>query len=196
MPFTVEDGTGLSNANSYLAVADADSYFADRGNEDWAAQDTTAKEQALVRATFAINAWLRGKWRGAKFTATQSLAWPRSGVVDEDGYELATDAVPQPVKDATAEVALIELTERFLQTSVDRSNMVASQSVGPISVTYRGDAPSIKYYPHVMAILTGLASTGGTALDVIIGMTADELADSSADLDFFDYPGYFNLIKS
>jgi len=32
MAFVVEDGTGLANATSYLSVADADAYFADRNN--------------------------------------------------------------------------------------------------------------------------------------------------------------------
>ncbi len=50
MTFVVEDGTGLANANAYIAVAFADSYFADRGIQKWAdVTDASLKQQAIVQ---------------------------------------------------------------------------------------------------------------------------------------------------
>ena len=203
MALEVEDGTGKANANAYISLTDADAYFAARKVDTWKAKTSAEREAAIVRATFSLDSWLRGRWNGVKKTSTQSLAWPRisalgatTGITDEDGYELATDAVPQVVAWATAEVALIELSGRFLQESVGSSNAIASESVGPISVSYRGDAPSITYYPHVEAMLRGVAAVGGVQLNMSISLTAEEIeALNGSSSDPFDYAEYFNIIK-
>ena len=51
MSLVVEDGTGKADAESYISVADADTYHSNRGNTDWAALTTTEKEQLLRGAT-------------------------------------------------------------------------------------------------------------------------------------------------
>jgi len=51
-----EDGTGLANANTYVAQADADSYFADRANAAWAALSSDQKASALIQATQYLDA--------------------------------------------------------------------------------------------------------------------------------------------
>jgi hypothetical protein len=203
MAIVVETGAGLSNAVSYLSVADADAYHESRGNEAWADEDDATKEVALVRATFGLDQWLRGRWLGVKKTAEQSLAWPRidkldstTGILDEDGYELSTTALPTVLVSACAEVALIELTQRFVQQSVGSDNAIASESVGPISVSYRGNAPSITYYPHVESLLSGIASVGGIQLGMTISLTAEEIAAQQGGTTMFDYPAYFNLLKN
>lgn len=50
---TVEDGTGLSAANSYASVAAADAYFSARGNHSWACPATATEVQKLTIATGA-----------------------------------------------------------------------------------------------------------------------------------------------
>jgi hypothetical protein len=202
MAIVVENGTGLTNAVSYFSVANADAYFLARGIDSWADEDDATKEVALVRATFGLDQWLRGRWKGVKKTQAQSLAWPRvdaldstTGILDEDGYELSTTAVPTVVEQATAEVALIELTQRFVQQSVGNSNSVSSETVGPISVSYFAGAPSISYYPHVEALLRGVAASSGIQLDMTISLTAAEIAAQQGQTDMFNYPAYFNLIK-
>ena len=47
----VEDGTGLSNADSYASLAEANLYHANHGNVDWSDIDATTKEQLLRKAT-------------------------------------------------------------------------------------------------------------------------------------------------
>ena len=51
MTLVIEDGTGKSNAESYISVADADTYHSNRGNTDWAALTTAEKERLLRIAT-------------------------------------------------------------------------------------------------------------------------------------------------
>lgn len=50
MALVVEDGTGLSNSNSYISVAELDSWADDRGY-DLSAYTTANKEAALITST-------------------------------------------------------------------------------------------------------------------------------------------------
>lgn len=200
MALTVEDGTGKADATSYVALADANAYFLARDpNEEiytgWAGLDDAGKEAALIRATQALDSWFRGRWKGTKKTSAQALAWPRIDVVDEEGLDVADTIVPTPVKRAICEIASIEATSRYIQETVTRDNMVKSVSVGPISTTYMEGATSITQFPHIDALLKGLASAGGTQLGMNIGLTAEELSDDSDAFDPFDYPAYFELRK-
>jgi len=98
MPLIVEDGTGKPDANSYGSVADADAYFADRGNGQWAALTTGVKEGSLVQATDYIDAYYGDRFIGTKSTIEQALEWPR---VDAEGYDEFT--IPSDLKKATYE---------------------------------------------------------------------------------------------
>ena len=112
MALTVEDGTGLTNADSYLSSADADSYHTKHSNSSsWSGASTSVKEAALRMATQYINVTYRLRWKGIKIDKDQALDWPRLSVVDRDGYNVAADALPQAIKDACAEMALREVTE-------------------------------------------------------------------------------------
>jgi hypothetical protein len=200
MALEVEDGTAKANANAYVSAADADTYFTLRGNENWTDADTADKEAAIVRATFALDAKYGPSWVGVKKTQAQALQWPRiekkdstTGVTDADGYEIETTVVPQKVIDACCEVALIELTERFLSESVDRDSMVTSERVGPISTTWSSGAPTVTLYPHIDAMLQGLAGSA-SGVQFHISLT-DEEKNQGTSNDPFDYPEYFNLVK-
>src|SRR5512136_2371555 len=109
-----EDGTGLSNSNSYASRADGNSYHEGHvAASDWTAATDAQKEAALVMATRAIDALFR--FTGWKRTAEQALQWPRSECRDVErsaGEEfLADDAVPACVRDATCELARHFLAE-------------------------------------------------------------------------------------
>lgn len=100
MAFVVEDGTGLATANSYGAVADADAYFSDRGNGQWAALTSTQKQGNLVQATDYIDAFYGAWFIGTETTTTQALEWPRTGA---EGF--ASNEIPSDLKKATYEYA-------------------------------------------------------------------------------------------
>ena len=63
MALVVEDGSGLSGANSYATAAQADTYASDRGLSAWTG-DTATKEAALIRATDYLEATYREAWLG------------------------------------------------------------------------------------------------------------------------------------
>ena len=135
MAFVVEDGTGLSNSNSYLSEADADTHFADRGNATWAAASSANKTAALVRASDYIDKRFGMRFKGFKQSDAQAMEWPRIGALDADDYLLndPNDAVPRQIKKATAEYALRALSNATL--APDNSNVgvnITRNKVGPI----------------------------------------------------------------
>ena len=96
MAFVPEDGTGLPDANSYIEVAFADGYFADRLIAAWSSLTPEAKQAALIAATDYIDFRWGGYFKGCKETEDQALEFPRT--------EWA--GIPTNLKKATAEYAL------------------------------------------------------------------------------------------
>lgn len=170
--FVVEDGTGLATANSYLSVAGATAYFeAYSDPSEWNLASTSDRETALRMATQWIDNRFRGRWKGTRGTATQRLAWPRAGVVDEDGYGVEDDEVPQRLEEATAEMAL-----RFVATAsvtdieadVDQSTQVVRErkrvDVLETETQYLpGGKRTGTSYPKVGMLLAGLLRSGNYA---------------------------------
>lgn len=134
MAFTVETGLGLTDSNSYVSVADADSYHADRNNTAWTAQGTTTKQAALIKATDFIDAAYR--FIGVRWNEDQALEWPRDLLDDDLNDDSSLDAVPTRVKKATYELALIALDQDLFKNpdSDKPGGAIVSQSskVGPI----------------------------------------------------------------
>lgn len=160
MAYIVETGAGLSDSNSYVAVADADSYFSDRNNTDWANLSTEEKQAALLYATSYIDA--KFDWPGYLKETTQALDWPRSSAYDNETRLLT--GVPQKLKDATCELALVHATTEKLNTTFDRGGAVKSESVGAVSVEYfEGAAPGVTY-PFLEAMLSSLIISGSAGI--------------------------------
>jgi hypothetical protein len=112
MALVVEDGTGKSTAESYLSVADCDTYHTKHGDSsDWSGADTSTKEEALRMATQYLDLQYGKKWKGKRKTTAQALAWPRNYVYDYDGIAISDDSVPTDLESATAETALLHITE-------------------------------------------------------------------------------------
>lgn len=163
MTLVVEDGTGLSNANSFISLAYANTYFADKGISTWTGTDAV-KEEALIRATAYLTvAYI---WKGTKINGrTQALAFPRSGVYDLEGYEVADNAVPVEIQKSTAELALLELiTPSTLNPAVKLSERVSKEQFGQMSTEYVNSnisaSADIAVVPYVMNLISGLIVAG------------------------------------
>lgn len=133
MAFVAEDGTGLSNANSYVSLVDANAYFVQMANPtEWVNANNLERQAALIYAT----AWLDANftWYSSVYVTTQSLGWPRWTFYDEESREIPSGIVPQPVKDMTCELALEHLKNAFNDTT---NEGIASERLGDASVTYR-----------------------------------------------------------
>lgn len=153
MAITVEDGTGLTTADSFISVSDADAYHTARGNTGWTGTDTV-KGQALVRATSYLEQKYGLKWAGYRKTSTQALSWPRQFVPIPNLLipEYLTDStIPVEVKNACAILALKALTAELI---TDEERAVISESVsGAVSVTYSEFASQQKVYPEISLTL-------------------------------------------
>jgi len=115
---TVEDGTGIATANSYITQAEADTYLDDRLNSaGWTAASSDDQIRALLQATKLLDALY--DWNGYKTNAGQALQWPRYDVDDPDsgdsvfpriafrrGDWLDENTIHPFLKDAQAELAL------------------------------------------------------------------------------------------
>jgi hypothetical protein len=168
MTLIVETGAGLPDAESYISVADADTYHANRGNAAWAALATDAKEQALRSATDYMRQNYRLRWIGMHVSITQALDWPRAWVPIVDspgGYQgfptyLALDVVPTEVKSACAELALRASSAAL---TPDVGPQVTREQVGPISVDYLPGGRQNLHFGAVEAMLAPWLKGRGAA---------------------------------
>lgn len=168
----VEDGTGLSTAEAYISVADADAYFSKRGISTWTGTDE-AKEEVLRRAATYLDNAYRGRWKGYRANETQALAWPRAAypgnavgvtdiLYDADGFEITTTTVPTQVKHANAEAALVILGGTDLEASLARGGAVKRLRVkaGPVEreTEYTDGASPVTRYPVIEGLLRTLVT--------------------------------------
>jgi len=164
MALTVEDGTGLAAAESYISEADADTYFGERGSPTaWTGLASAAKESALRYAT----EWLDGQfdWVGTvvNFSTPQALGWPRNNASDHEARTLASTSVPARVEDATCEVALAHAGTALNATQA-RGGQVVREKVGSIEVEYQPGAPAEESLPHVVRMLRGYGTPKSSGL--------------------------------
>lgn len=172
MPFVVETGEGLANANSYVSVADAGLYLAARGDGSWAAASVEEKEAALIRATAAIDAAYGSSFGGKRMRLRlQSLEWPRSDAYDTRNDIIRSDEVPAEVRNATAEAALVELTTPgILFPSFDRESAIKKIKAGSVEIEFAGNASRATIYSTIYyAIRTVLLGGGGYSGRVVRG---------------------------
>lgn len=165
MTLVVEDGTGLSTAEAYASVVEADAYFSALGNTAWTGSDSV-KEIALRKATQYLEATYRGRWRGTKATGTQALSWPRYDV-EIDGWCLAYDTLPKALKDATCELAVRALSSDLIEDESEPGSISSeSVKVGPLEVStaYTAGKSAQSDYPLVTGLLRGLVFASGTIL--------------------------------
>lgn len=136
MALVVEDGTGKSDAESYLSVADFKTYADGRGYS-YAGTSDSVLEQKLRLATGYIDT--RFRFKGDRMTGAQALEFPRSSLIDWSGYAIA--GVPQRLKQATAELCFKAISDALYEDQ-DRGGMIKSEKVGSLSVDYADGAPT------------------------------------------------------
>jgi hypothetical protein len=196
----VEDGTNVTGANSYISLADAKTYFNNRGDQTFDALTPDKMGACLVRGASAMDYWLNGRWRGRRANQIQALDWPRIGMIDSDGYCVPKNTIPQKLKNAQCEIAKIESSTPFIQTQVSNQNTLKLQAIGPIKSEFMDTSPSISYWPMIIAMLKDYAQIGVMPIEVVIGITERERKLRGEDhhgfgLNPFDFPDYFHLEK-
>lgn len=129
--FVVEDGTGLSNANSYVSIDDFKQYWIDRGVEHSVSDDKI--KSILIQATQYVDKSFN--YIGTRPSLTQSLNWPRWYAYSKDGHVFS--GVPNEVIYATCEAGALALDGAVLFGSTEDGISEKTENVGPIQTTYK-----------------------------------------------------------
>ena len=138
MDLVIENGQGLSNAESYVDVDYVDAYFLKRGLTQWAS--LTNREQLIIRAMDYIEN--NYTYQGAKLVSTQALQFPRL-INGETVYPIA-------LKNAVCELALKSNEEDLL---ADTDKTTIREKVGTLEVEYDPNQDNIKSYNYVNKLL-------------------------------------------
>jgi len=112
--------------NSYATNAEADTYFTDSLRAaEWVALGEPTQDAALVEATRYLE---RFDYVGEKtdVAPTQTLKWPRTGVVDSDGEALSSSVIPDEIKEAQYETAIRLAAD---PTLIDNINQQGSSNI-------------------------------------------------------------------
>lgn len=161
-------------ADSYTAIAEADTYFTNRGESGWTGT-TTVKENALRRGTTYLENQYRDRWVGINAAQTQALSWPRVDglrgyyrgytqlLLDLNGWPIPITVVPQQVKDATSEAALLYLSGVVLEPRLVRGGMIKSTKkqvdVLQTEIVYQDGAPAVDRFLVIEGLLRGLVTS-------------------------------------
>lgn len=138
MTITVEDGTGVENANSYVSVEQFKAWATARGYTYPA--DDTAIEPLLIKAMDYIES-KESSFYGVKYEENQLLAWPRL-------YYNASTGIPYELQVAQMAYANAAQTIELLPNRAAGDKDATRETVGPITVEYAKKAGS-DYNPAV-----------------------------------------------
>lgn len=167
MALIVEDGSVVSGAESYVSVADADTYHSNLGNSTWTALSTAEKEQALRKATNYMLGRYGQDWLGYRESSSQVLDWPRKFVPISDLLYVeyvSNTTVPNEVKNACASLALRANSEALLP---DEEQQVVREKVDVIETEYSEFSPSRKKYTEIDLMLKKYLANSSGALQMI-----------------------------
>jgi hypothetical protein len=166
MALVTEDGTGKTDAESYISVAAADAYHLIHSiSSTWAAATTAVKEAALRQAAQYLDTTYKDKWKGFRADDDQALDWPREGLVI-DGVVYDSADLPTQLLEAAAELALKVVDGDVIFADMDDEGSVKSRSVrvGPITeaVSFSGSSRGIKRYRLVEGLVAPLIEMSNT----------------------------------
>lgn len=152
---TIDATVAGASSNSYMTEAEANAYFDERLplTTPWVVSGAN-NARALIMATRVLDAMAQPHvrfvrdsqnpyyytspyWTGAVATATQRLAWPRTGMFDRLGRAIAEDAIPYELKEAQAELAGQLLISDTTLDNAAAAQGISSVRAGSVSVTFR-----------------------------------------------------------
>lgn len=169
MPITIilEDGTGVSEANSYVdpAGAVATGYFeAHLHAAGWHAATVDQRKASVVQATRALDYLM--DWKGRRVEQAQARQWPRIEVYAE-GFIVESDEVPIRVIQATLEMAMALLErDRLADTAATQGVTELKLGQGALEIQLTNDPQTnLRAIPdQVRRLLAPFASASGSTM--------------------------------
>ena len=134
----VEDGTGVSGANTYITVDDFLTYIDNRGLSYSAGSDHDDIAANLIKATDYIEG-KRKRFQGDKTAAANALQFPRTDCY-VDGTALESDEIPNILKNAQAQIAYdldaLSIDQAKPAIAASSKGDIIREKVGPIERHY------------------------------------------------------------
>jgi hypothetical protein len=138
MPITliVETGEKLADANSYVSLAEADTYHTNYGNLDWPGADSAEdKKQALILATQSVDSLYGPRYLSFVYPESpQALLFPRAYFYDNNGRIVPENTIPVCLKNAVCELALLHMNGVDIFPVPASTKFIKSESVKAGSV--------------------------------------------------------------
>ena len=167
MTIIVEDGTAPAGANAYVSVDDCQAYCDARGLT-FGASPTEVGEEAIIRATTAIDARYRGRFPGYKTNGrNQSLEWPRTAAYDAEWNAIGGTEIPIEIINATCEAAVRELASPgSMMPDLERGGSIKRLKAGSVEIEYGANAMAQTTFTLIDGILSPLL---GSAVSAYVG---------------------------
>ena len=156
MAIIIEDGSIVAGSNSFITVAEWETYLSLYGKE--ATGSTDDKEKNLIKAQRAIST--RYTFDGTPVDQAQATCLPRNWTKKIKGFDVAADVVPQDFKDAQAELAynIQSGADPFANaTEGARGPIISEQSkAGPLDAQTQYGSGGTPFNPLSMANYTAV----------------------------------------
>ena len=165
----------LPTTTSYVARADADTYFATSfNNAAWNVLSDAQKDLALQVATRNLETL---QWFGTKCTDTQALKWPREVPADGSSDATVCTTIPNQLVEATCELALKLHANQSVMIdgpeTTTTGTFVSKEKLGELEVEYDeydgaknvSTGPKIiVLFPWLKELLRSYARVGSTSV--------------------------------
>jgi len=132
----VEDGTGVTGANSYVSIATIDAWIETNPHDStWSGLIDAQKNGYAVMACRVLNEQI--DWDGWQIDDNQALDLPRSGMTDKNGNFIDNNEIPFEVQNAQCDLArLLAISDRtadpdtagFKEITIDTIRLVIDKA--------------------------------------------------------------------
>ena len=156
--FNIEDGSCVSEANSYISLEEANQYMTNKGRSNWLALSDDEKKVTLINGTQYVDNLFT--WKGRRKFEQQELSFPRVMIRDLDGFEIR--GIPKRLKEAVCEAAFYGFESGSeLFTTYNENGAIKRQRVeGAVEVEFFDSTETavdyISKYAALNSILKGL----------------------------------------
>lgn len=132
MALVVEDGTGKSDADSYVSLSTARDLAVKYGLE---LPEDDVKAEAALRNGAVYIGLQESAMCGRRLTATQALSFPRSGI-NLYGFPVAPSTIPAQLVQAQIIAAVEYGKGSVVRGSSDGRNIASERVEGAVAVSY------------------------------------------------------------
>ena len=160
---TVEDGSNVANANSFVTIAEARSYAGARGVTLPVADDSLAV--MLIKACDYLEAQAN-RYQGEITNESQALQWPRIDVyISGSKTAFPSNAIPKQIKSAQSSLVVAISEGVDIMPNYSAADFVTEETVGPITTKYAdptkiGITPTLTNVEALLQPLFGSTLTG------------------------------------